>query len=96
MEKEMIDRALKEPKFIEEIVRVCDESETDYVTGIIIYYNLDPEEERYDPLYLLYDILTEKGEMSEREAMVLIHNSVQAVIRGMLDIGKDDEDDGVE
>lgn len=92
MDKETIEKCLVESDYIDDLVGICDTEDTHYVVGLLVVNELDPDDERYYPLYLLHDILTSAGEMSEREALVLMDNVINEVIRGIAE----SVDDGVE
>jgi hypothetical protein len=83
---------LTEREFIGEFVSVCDESDTDYVSGLLVMNSLDPNSELYNPLYFLHAILTEKGELSSREAITLIDNAFYSLISGMSDVVEGETD----
>jgi len=90
MDQETIEKCLVESDYIGDLVEICDSEETHYVVGLLAINELDPDDERYDPLYLLHDILTSVGEMSEREALVLMDNVINQVIRGIAESVDDD------
>jgi hypothetical protein len=90
MDQETIEKCLVESSYIDELVGVCDSEDTHYVVGLLAVNDLDPDDERYEPLYLLHDILTSAGEMSDREALVLMDNVINEVIRGIAESVDDD------
>lgn len=75
---------LKESDLIDDLVKICEEHETDYVTGLLAFNSLDPGDEIYDPIYLVNEILIRDAEMSPREAITLIANTLNSFINGLV------------
>lgn len=78
-----IEKCLAESDYIDELVELCDESDKPYVVGLLEINDLDPDDERFEPVFLLHEILVNMAEMSPREALALIDNTVNAVIEGV-------------
>lgn len=76
---------LKESDQIDQLVQICEEHETNYVTGLLAFNSLDPGDEIYDPIYLVNEILIKEGEMSPREAITLIDNALNSFIEGLVE-----------
>lgn len=92
-ESEVTKRCLTESPYMEKLINACDSEECNYVSGLLILRGLDDFDESYDPLYVIHDILTEAGQMSEREAIVLIDNAINSVLDGIVkSAGGVDED----
>jgi hypothetical protein len=78
-----VEKCLVESDYIPELVEICDENDKPYVVGLLAINDLDPDNDLYDPVYLLHDLLVNAAEMSNREALTLIDNAVNAVIEGI-------------
>lgn len=81
----IVQECLAEREYIGEFVAVCDQSNTDYVSGLLVMNDLDPNSEVYNPIYFLHALLTEKGGLSSREAITLVDNAFYSLISGMSD-----------
>ena len=86
----IVQECLTEREYIGEFVRVCDESNADYVSGLLVMNGLDPNSELYNPIYFLHSLLTERGELSSREAIALIDNAFYSLLKGILDTAEPD------
>jgi GT2 family glycosyltransferase len=80
---DLIAECLTESDYIPELVEICDENDKPYVVGLLAINDLDPDDDRYDPVYLLHDILVNAAEMAPREALTLIDNAFNAMIDGI-------------
>ena len=80
---DLIAECLTESDYIPKIVEFCDERRVSYVGGLLAVNDLDPNDDRYNPVYLLHTMLTEGCELNSREAVTLIDNTVNAVIEGI-------------
>lgn len=70
--------ALDEANYIAQIIQESDKQGIHYLDGLLIINGYDPENSLFSSAYLTYDILTEEGEMSSREALTLIDNILSA------------------
>lgn len=86
----IVQECLTEREYIGEFVRVCDESNADYVSGLLVMNDLDPNSELYNPIYFLHSLLTERGELSSREAIALIDNAFYSLLKGISDTAEPD------
>ena len=86
----IVQECLTEREYIGGFVKVCDESNADYVSGLLVMNGLDPNSELYNPIYFLHSLLTERGELSSREAIALIDNAFYSLLKGILDIAEPD------
>ncbi len=78
-----VEKCLAESDYIPELVKVCDENHKPYVVGLLAINDLDPDSDRYDPVYLLHDILVNAAEMAPREALTLIDNAFNVLVDGI-------------
>lgn len=76
---DLVQDCLTEGEEISEILEICDDQGIDYFEGFIAAIGLDNEDSRLDPLRLLYNILGTDGEMSSRESISLLDNSMRGV-----------------
>jgi len=88
----IVQECLTEREYIGEFVAVCDESNADYVSGLLVMNGLDPNSDLYNPIYFLHSLLTERGELNSREAIALIDNAFYSIISGMSDNVKEEPD----
>lgn len=88
----VVQECLAEREYIGEFVAACDKSDTDYVSGLLVMNSLDPNSELYNPVYFLHSLLTEKVELSSREAITLIDNALYSVISGIANITEEEPD----
>lgn len=86
MDDATIEKCLAESDYIDELVELCDESDKPYVVGLLAINDLDPDDERFEPVYLLHEVLVNAAEMSPREALALIDNTLNAVIEGIAEL----------
>ena len=73
---DLIQDCLVEDEEISKVLKICDDNGIDYLEGFIAAIGLDFEDQRMDPLRLLYTILGTDGEMSSRESITLLHNTI--------------------
>lgn len=88
----IVQECLAEREYIGEFVEVCDQSDTDYVSGLLIMNDLDPDSDLYNPIYFLHALLTEKGGLSSREAITLVDNAFHSLLSGMSDKVEEETD----
>lgn len=81
----VVQECLAEREYIGEFVEVCDQSDTDYVSGLLVMNGLDPNSQLYNPIHFLHALITEKGELSSREAITLIDNAFYSLLSGISD-----------
>jgi hypothetical protein len=86
----IVQECLTEREYIGEFVAACDESDTDYVSGLLVMNGLDPHSGIYNPIYFLHSLLTEKVELSSREAITLIDNAFYSIISGIANITEEE------
>lgn len=80
---DLIDECIEESDYISKTIEFCDERSSSYVGGLLAVHDLDPNDDRYKPVYLLHMMLTEGCELNSREVVTLIDNTVNAVIEGI-------------
>ena len=86
----VVQECLTEREYIGQFVEVCDQSDANYVSGLLIMNSLNPNSQLYNPIYFLHALLTEKGELSSREAITLIDNAFYSFISGISDTAEPD------
>lgn len=80
----IVQECLKEHEYIEKIANICEENDINYVEGLLVANELDPDSNLYDPLQLLHSLLVERADLSPREAIALLDNAFNAMIEGIL------------
>jgi hypothetical protein len=89
---DLIAECLTESDYIPKIVEFCDENRVSYVGGLLVVNDLDPDDDRYNPIYLLHTMLTEGCELNSREAVTLLDNAFEAFIGGIAETIKEEEE----
>lgn len=76
------DLALKSPrsKEIDSMMSICEEGSSHYIAGLLLMNGYEPSLSKYEPVFYLYDILKENSELSEKEVLCLIDNSLSSVL----------------
>jgi hypothetical protein len=74
--------ALKSPVSdeIDRVMKTCEEGNLHYVEGLIFMYGHDSSASKFEPVFYLYDILKENCELSDKEILSLIDNSLSSVL----------------
>ena len=73
---DLVQDCLTEREQLSKILSSCEDQGIDYFDGFVYAIGLDIEDQRIDPLRLLYKILGTEGEMSSRESIALLDNAM--------------------
>jgi hypothetical protein len=70
---------LNEGEILSEILDTCDKDGVDYFEGFICAIGINNEDKRVDSARFIYNILCTDGQMSKRESITVLDNSIRGV-----------------